>query len=84
MSILSEFLTMLGVQDDFCIQLDRLYRKCSHRPFRSIGCGPPRWISDNYYSLVLFGWLLEKLDLLLVAQSLFYFINNRCCTRATE
>ncbi|VFN00069.1 MAG: Uncharacterized conserved protein, DUF497 family [Candidatus Kentron sp. G] len=29
----------------------RLYRKCSDRPFRSIGCGPPRWISDNDYYL---------------------------------
>ncbi|VFN03767.1 MAG: hypothetical protein BECKG1743F_GA0114225_108462 [Candidatus Kentron sp. G] len=27
----------------------RLYRKCSGRFFRSIGCGPPRWISNNDY-----------------------------------
>ncbi|VFM98947.1 MAG: hypothetical protein BECKG1743D_GA0114223_100924 [Candidatus Kentron sp. G] len=26
-----------------------LYRKYSGRLFRSIGCGPPRWIPDNDY-----------------------------------
>ncbi|VFN06045.1 MAG: hypothetical protein BECKG1743F_GA0114225_111671, partial [Candidatus Kentron sp. G] len=28
MSISSEFSTMLGVQDDFCMQLDNLFRSC--------------------------------------------------------
>ncbi|VFN02786.1 MAG: hypothetical protein BECKG1743F_GA0114225_107243, partial [Candidatus Kentron sp. G] len=27
----------------------RRYRKCSDRLFRSIGCDPPRWISNNNY-----------------------------------
>ena len=29
----------------------RLYRKCSGRLSRSIGCDPPRWISNNDYYL---------------------------------
>ena len=31
----------------------RLYRKCSGRLYRSTGCGPPRWISDNDYYIPL-------------------------------
>ncbi|VFN04558.1 MAG: hypothetical protein BECKG1743E_GA0114224_107461, partial [Candidatus Kentron sp. G] len=30
----------------------RLYRKCSDRLSRSIGCDPPRWVSNNDYSIV--------------------------------
>ncbi|VFM96788.1 MAG: hypothetical protein BECKG1743F_GA0114225_101931 [Candidatus Kentron sp. G] len=33
--------------DPNCSQNNRLYRKCSGRLYRSTGCGPPRWISDN-------------------------------------
>ncbi|VFM96903.1 MAG: hypothetical protein BECKG1743D_GA0114223_102311, partial [Candidatus Kentron sp. G] len=30
---------------------NRLYRKCSGGLFRSIGCDPPRWVSNNDYSV---------------------------------
>ncbi|VFN04579.1 MAG: hypothetical protein BECKG1743D_GA0114223_108981 [Candidatus Kentron sp. G] len=46
----SEVVLEITLTTNDVVRLDiRLYRKCSGRLYRSTGCGPPRWISDNDY-----------------------------------